>query len=88
MIELTFTIKTNSVNEALDALTEIYLRTENEELQKQCEEYREKLASGAGENQGNKNVPHGTRQPILHDDADKERSDENNDPECINLGDT
>lgn len=78
MIELTFTIKTNTTNEALDALTEIYLRTENEELQRQCEEYREKLASGAGDDQGNKDVPHGTKSEVLHDDADKERSDENN----------
>lgn len=66
MIELTFTLKTNTINEALDALTEIYLRTENEELQKQCEEYREKLASDSDrEKEMEKVVPRRTKSEVL-----------------------
>lgn len=72
MIELSFSIKTRTVNEALDALTEIYLRTENRELQIQCEEYRERLASLPDGKEEAKDVPHRTERAELHECSDTE----------------
>lgn len=46
MIEITITIKKETLNEGLDVLTEISLGTDDPDIVRQCEEIRASLSEG------------------------------------------
>jgi hypothetical protein len=77
-IELLIKITGEDINEMLDHLTGIELKTSNEQLIQWCEEQREHLASVAREAGRLSKVPHGTKRRVLRDSGHAQGSDENN----------
>lgn len=79
MNERTIWLKlTGSEDDLLNMLTEITLGTDCAALIKECEHWREELASLPSETQGRKAMGNGSERGILHDSDKQERSNGNN----------
>jgi hypothetical protein len=77
-IELLIKITGDNIDEMLDHLTGIELKTSNDQLIQWCEEQREHLASVARDSEKLSKVPHGTKRRVLRDSGHAQASNENN----------